>query len=100
MASLPSAPMKSPAENTLTPETFRLVATTLPLYAAAHGNAGLFRQRDIRPDARRENHRVGIDPAPVGQFDALDAPLAMKARGVGIQQDLDALAFDDGFQQF
>ena len=30
MVSLPSPPMKSPAENTLTPETFRLVATMLP----------------------------------------------------------------------
>ena len=29
-ARCPRAPMKSPAENTVTPETFRLVARTLP----------------------------------------------------------------------
>ena len=40
--------------------------------AAVDGNAGVLRQRDIRPDAGRENHRVGVDPASVRQFDAFD----------------------------
>ena len=116
--------MKSPAENTATPETFRLVAT----HAAAVGGvaaremprqhprlligrfdqpvadaamlgafaerenirkpglqmivdddaaidryAGVLCQRDIGTDAGRENHRIGVDPAAVGQFDAFDA---------------------------
>ena len=39
-------------------------------------------------------------PAAIGQFDALDARLAMDARGVGVEQDLDALALDQRFQQF
>jgi hypothetical protein len=67
--------------------------------AAIDGNAGILRQRHVRPDAGRENHGVGIDPAPVNQFDAIDARLAMEARGVGIEQDLDALALDQRFQQ-
>ena len=68
--------------------------------AAIDGNAGLFRQCNIRPDARRENHRVGIDPASVRQFDAVDARLTMEPRGIGIQQNPDALKLDQGFQQF
>ena len=56
--------------------------------AAVDGNAGLLRQRDVRPDAGREDHGVGIDPAAVHQFDAFDARLAMDARGVGVEQDL------------
>ena len=126
---MPSAPMKSPAENTLTPETFRLVATHTAAVAsgstrqmprqyarllvgrfdqaitdaamlgafaeredirraglqdivdddaAIDGNAGLFRQRGVGPDAGGENHRVGVDPPSVCQFDAFDAGLAME----------------------
>ena len=41
--------------------------------AAIDGNAGLLRQRDVGPDAGRENHRVGLDPAAVRQLDGLDA---------------------------
>ena len=67
--------------------------------AAIDGNAGLFRQRDIGPDAGGENHRVGLEPAAVGQFDAFDPRLAVDARGVGVEQDLDALALDQRFQQ-
>ena len=106
--------MKSPAENTLTPETFRLVATTLPPIgrgtpaemprqharlligrldqavadaamlgafaeredigraglqlvvdddAAVDRDAGVLGQRDIRPDAGGEDHRIGLDAA-------------------------------------
>ena len=62
--------------------------------AAIDGNAGVFRQRDIRPNARRENHRIGVDPPAVGQFDAFDAVLAVQPRGVGVEQDLDALTLD------
>ena len=43
--------------------------------AAVDGNAGVLRQRDVGPDAGREDHRVGLDPAAVRQFDAFDARL-------------------------
>ena len=62
-------------------------------------NAGVLRQRDIGPDAGGENHRIGVDPPAVRQFDALDADLADDARGVGVEQDLDALALDQRLQQ-
>ena len=55
---------------------------------------------DVRPDAGREDHRVGRDQAAVHQFDAFDARLAMDARGVGVEQDCDPLALDQGFQKF
>ena len=55
--------------------------------AAIDGNAGVLRQRDIRPDAGGENHRIGLDPASIREFDAFDARLAVDARGVGIEQD-------------
>ena len=41
--------------------------------AAIDGDAGVLRQRDVGPDAGRENHRIGVDAAAVGQFDAFDA---------------------------
>ena len=62
--------------------------------AAIDGNAGVLRQRDIGADARRKNHCVGIDPASVRQFDALDVRLAMEPRGIGIEHNPDALALD------
>ena len=67
--------------------------------AAIDGDAGVLRQRDVGPDAGCENHRIGIDPAAIRQLDALDAGLAMDARGVGVEQNLDALALDQRFQQ-
>ena len=41
--------------------------------AAIDGDAGVLCQRDIRPDAGRENHRVGLDPPSVRKLDAFDA---------------------------
>src|SRR6185295_5273869 len=51
--------------------------------------ARLFRQRDVGPDAGSENRRIGVDPTTIRQFNAFDARLAMEARGVGVEQDLD-----------
>ena len=67
--------------------------------AAIDGDAGLLRKRDIGPDAGGEDHRLGLDPPSVGEFDALDAGRAVDARGVGIEQHLDALALDQRFQK-
>ena len=68
--------------------------------AAIDGNAGVPGERDIRPDAGGEDHRIGLDLPSVRQFDAFDMRLAVQARGVGIEQNLDPLALDEGFQQF
>jgi len=62
--------------------------------AAIDGNAGVLRQRNVGPDAGGENHRVGIDPASVHEFDAFNVRLAMEPCGIGIEQDPDALALD------
>ncbi len=67
--------------------------------AAVDGDAGFLGQRNVGPDAGRKDHRVGIDPAAIHQFDALDPGLAMDPRGVGVEQDIDALAFNQRFQQ-
>ena len=66
--------------------------------AAIDGDAGVLCQRNIRPDAGGENHGVGIDPPSIRKFDAFDPRLAVDPRGVGVEQNLDALAFDQGFQ--
>ena len=67
--------------------------------AAIDRDAGVLGERDIGPDARRENHRIGVQRAPIGQFDAFDMRLPMNTRGVRLKQNLDALALDQRFQQ-
>ena len=67
--------------------------------AAVDGNAGLFRQRGVGPDAGGKDHRVRLQHAAVGQFDAFDARRAMNSRGVGVEQHFYALGLDQGFQQ-
>ena len=62
MVSLPSAPMKSPAENTLTPETFRLVATNLKVSGVSVFSAGDFIGADgseaiVLNDVRRGTYK-------------------------------------------
>jgi len=68
--------------------------------AAIDGNAGLARQRDVRPDARGEDHRIGLDPAAIGQLNPFDMGLAVNSCGIGIEQNLNAFALDERFQQF
>ena len=68
--------------------------------AAVDGNAGFLGQRGVRPDAGGKDHRIGIDQAAIGELDALDPALAMDPRGVGVEQDLDALALHQRFQEF
>ena len=40
--------------------------------AAIDGNAGVSGERDVRPDAGGEDHRVGLELLSVRQFDAFD----------------------------
>ncbi len=68
--------------------------------AAIDGYAGVFRQRGVRPDSGCENHRLGIEHATIGKFDAFDMRFAKEPRGVSTQQHCNALALDQGFQQF
>ena len=68
--------------------------------AAVDGNAGLLCQCDVRPDAGREDHGVGRNQAAARQFNAFDARHAVDACGIGIEQDFDPLALDQGFQKF
>ena len=68
--------------------------------AAVDGDAGVFRQCDVGANAGRKNHRVGSEQTAIGQFDAFDALVAGDPRGVGVEQDLDALALEQRFQQF
>ena len=42
--------------------------------AAIDRYAGVLCQRDVRANAGGENHRIGVDPAAVGQFDCLRRP--------------------------
>jgi hypothetical protein len=44
--------------------------------------------------------KITASASTVRQFDAFDMGLAMNARGIGIEQDLDAFAFDERLQQF
>ena len=67
--------------------------------AAVDGNAGLLRQRDIGADAAAPR-RIGVDAPAVDQFHRSTRPSGRDARGVGVEQDLDALALDQGFQEF
>ena len=67
--------------------------------AAVDGNARVFRKRDVRPDAGGEDHGIGLDPPSVGELDAFDMAVAVDARGVGVEQHVDALALDQRLQQ-
>ncbi len=68
-------------------------------HAAVDGNARFFREQRVRPDAGGEYHGIRLDPPPVGEFDAFDLGFAMDARGVGVEQHVDALALDQRLQE-
>src|SRR3954447_14071446 len=60
---------------------------------------GALRQRDVGANTGGENHRIGLEAAPVSQLNAFDKRLAMQPRGIGVEQDLDTLALDQRLQQ-
>ncbi len=67
--------------------------------AAVDWHTGIFRQRDVRPDACGEDHGVGGDHPPIRQFDALRRVFAEDLLGVGAKENLNTLVLHQPLQQ-
>ena len=67
--------------------------------AAVDGNSRISRKRVVRPDAGGKYHGISLDPPSIGELDAFDFGRAVDARGIGVEQHVDALALDQRLQQ-